>query len=133
VSVRGAIENQLALYAWAFDMDELELMGGCFTEDADVEFSDGPAHGRAAVVANLEARREVFRARQVAPWHLMTNFLIREETATYIDVVCFFTFFTKAADGKPEMSSIGYYADRFVDDGGVWRIARRKIVSGGKI
>jgi hypothetical protein len=133
VSARGAIENVLARYAWAFDMDELGGMGDCFTEDAKVEFGSGLAVGREAVVAGLEERRDVFRARQVAPWHLMTNILIGAETDTHADVKCFFTFFTKAAGAPAELSSIGYYDDRFVNDGGTWRVRLRRVVSGGKI
>jgi hypothetical protein len=131
MSARAAIENSLALYAWAFDMDEMERMGECFTEDAEVRFADGFEQGREDVVANLERRREAFRGRQLIPWHLMTNLLISDESQDHADVTCFFTFFTRSGNDVPQLSSIGYYADHFVRDGAVWRVHRRHVVTGG--
>jgi hypothetical protein len=131
MSARAAIENSLALYAWAFDMDEMERMGECFTEDAEVHFVEGFEQGRDDVVANLKRRREGFRGRHLIPWHLMTNVLITAESDDHAEVTCFYTFFTRSGNDVPQLSSIGYYADHFVRDGDVWRVRRRRIVAGG--
>jgi hypothetical protein len=133
MTARSGIENVLARFAWAFDLDEFEQIGDCFTANAEVEFDDGLAVGRDAVVANLEQRRAVFRGRQVVPWHVITNLLIREAHPTRVDATCFFTFFTRADGAAPQLSSIGYYEDRFVQEDGMWRIQWRAVVPGGKI
>jgi hypothetical protein len=134
VSARDEIEDQHARYAWAFDMDELGEIGDCFVADAEVEFGNGAvAVGRDAIVAALEQRRAAFRERAVAPWHVMSNLLLREARPDRIEATCFYTFFTKPADRAPQPEAIGYYEDRFVAEVGAWRLQRRRIVSGGAI
>ena len=61
MSARDGIANTLSRYAWAYDKDELELIGECFTADAEVEFSTGWTTGRDATVAELRRRRDLYR------------------------------------------------------------------------
>jgi hypothetical protein len=130
LNARDSIENNLSLYAWAFDMDELELMGDCFTEDAEVTFAVGTRLGRAAVVDQLDQLRERFRP-EVVPWHVISNVLITDATEQEATVKSFFTFFTRRGDEAPVVSSIGYYDDVFANEGGTWRVKRRRVASGG--
>jgi hypothetical protein len=133
MSARGAIENALYRYGWAYDMDELGMMGECFAEDAEVEFSTGLKVGREAVVAELERRRSKYRPEGTIPWHVISNVFIRAETEQEATVAAFYTFATKAPGGKPEWQSIGYYDDVFVNDGGVWRVSRRRVTPVGDV
>jgi len=132
MTIRDEIENLYALYAWAFDMDQLELIADMFTDDAKVEFSDGQAEGREEVLADMEKRRATFRGGNLIPWHLMTNLHIVKATEREATVRCFYTFFVKQPSGSIEPNRIGYYQDVFVEEAGVWRIHRRRIVSGGR-
>jgi SnoaL-like protein len=132
MAVRDEIENLYALYAWAFDMDQLELLADMFTDDAKVEFSNGQAEGREEVLADLEKRRAIFRRDSLVPWHLMTNLHIVRATEREATVRCFYTFFVKQPSGSIDPNRIGYYEDVFVEQAGVWRIRRRRIVSGGR-
>jgi hypothetical protein len=132
MTIRDEIENLYALYAWAFDMDQLELLADMFTDDAQVEFSEGRAEGREAVLADLEKRRASMRPDDLVPWHLMTNLLIVKATEREATVRCFYTFFYNRPSGSIEPYKLGYYEDVFVEEAGVWRIRRRRIVSGGK-
>jgi 3-phenylpropionate/cinnamic acid dioxygenase small subunit len=131
MSARGEIENALYRYAWAYDLDELELMGECFAEDAEVEFSTGVKVGREAVVGELERRRSKYRGGGTIPWHVISNVFIREETEQEATVASFYTFATRNPGGLPGFQSVGYYDDVFVNDGGVWRVGRRKVVPVG--
>jgi 3-phenylpropionate/cinnamic acid dioxygenase small subunit len=132
VSVRSDIENVLYRYAWSYDMDELDRMGECFTEDAEVSFGTGLQVGRAAVVQELARRRDKYRPEQQVPWHVISNVLIEDQSERQATVKSFFTFFVKPATGPAAFSSIGYYDDTFVYDGAAWRISRRRVMSAGE-
>lgn len=132
---RGQIENTLALYAWTFDMDELDRIGECFTADAEVTFRTGLRVGRDAVVAELERIREPFRRDALLPWHTMTNVLVTARTDQAAEVTSFGTVFTQPLVGegvRPTPHRLAFYEDRFVLDDGVWRIARRTVASDGR-
>jgi hypothetical protein len=126
---RSQIENTLYRYAWAYDMDELEAMGGCFTAHARVEFRDtGLIVGRDAVVTEMRRRREKYDDGST-PWHVITNVYITDETADQARVRSWFTFFVQAPDGAQRFVNIGWYDDLFVNEDTAWRIQRRRILS----
>jgi hypothetical protein len=127
LTARPHIENTLYRYAWTYDMDELDGIGEVFTEDAEVTFGSGLMVGREQVVGEMRRRREKYRPDNSLPWHVITNVYIRRETPTEADVVSFWTFFIRPQGGKPELQSIGYYDDLFVDDGDAWRVKRRVV------
>jgi hypothetical protein len=132
MSARAQIENNFAHYAWAYDMDQLDSIGDCFTEDAEVVFRSGLKVGRPALLEEFERMRQVFRADDVVPWHVISSVRILDETEAEATVTAFYTFFTKPVDGQFTPSVIGYYDDRFVNAGGTWRVERRRVVSGGR-
>lgn len=128
---RDAIANTLSLYAWAYDRDELDLIGSCFTADAEVEFGTGWKTGREAVVAELGRRRALYRPTGAIPWHVISNVLVHEQHEATARVTSFYTFLVKAPGEAPTPQSIGHYDDLFVVEDGVWRIRRRSVVAAG--
>jgi hypothetical protein len=126
---RSAIENTLYRYAWTYDMDELDGIGECFTEDAEVEFGTGSQVGRSDVVTEMRRRREKYRPTDALPWHAITNVFIRNQTDEQAEVVSFFTFCIKSPGSPPVLTSIGHYDDLFVADGDSWRVKRRRVVT----
>ena len=126
---RSGIENTLYRYAWAYDMNELDLMPGCFTADAEVEFMDvGWKIGRDAVAGELGRRRGKYVDGSI-PWHVITNVYITDATETDATVRSWYTFFVQAPDGPQRFSSIGWYDDLFKLEDGDWRVHRRRILS----
>ena len=128
---RSDIENVLYWYAWAYDMDELNTIGDCFAEDAEVAFGTGVQYGREAVVAELTRRRGLYE-KGTTPWHVISNVMIVEETDLEAVVTSFYTFFVKPAGEPAQFTSIGYYDDRFVNDKGIWRIQWRRVLGAGE-
>jgi hypothetical protein len=58
----------------------------------------GPTSQRSfevATVASLKRLRQGLADKELAPWHVMSNLLIREETSTAIESTCFYTIFLK--------------------------------------
>jgi 3-phenylpropionate/cinnamic acid dioxygenase small subunit len=134
VNVRDEIENTLYRYAWAYDMDQLDEMGKCFTADAHVEFADvGLKVGRSAVVEEMRRRRDLYRPDSAVPWHVISNIFIENQTETEATVKAFFTFFVKGSDGTAKFRSIGYYDDSFGPEDGTWRVRRRRIMRAGEL
>jgi 3-phenylpropionate/cinnamic acid dioxygenase small subunit len=130
MSARAQIENTLYRYAWTMDRDLLDEIAECFTVDARVDF-DGAAVmvGREAITVELRRRRQRYRETDSTPWHVITNTYITEETEATATARSFFMALRTATDGAPTVSAVGYYDDRFVDDGDAWRIKDRRVVS----
>jgi 3-phenylpropionate/cinnamic acid dioxygenase small subunit len=128
-TTRSDIENTLYQYAWTYDMNELDGMGGCFTTDAEVEFRDsGWKIGREAVTAEMRRRREKYSDGRI-PWHVISNVYITDETENQATVRSWYTFFIRELDGTQKFSSIGWYDDVFAREDGLWRIQRRHVRS----
>lgn len=125
---RPEIENTLYRYAWTFGMDQLDEIGQCFTEDAEVEFSTGLEVGRDAVVAELRRRRGL-HAPETMPWNVISNVYIHQESREEAVVTSWWTFFVHAPEQPPALTNIGCYDDVFVNDGGTWRIKHRRVLA----
>lgn len=124
---RSGIENALYRYAWAYDMNELDEIAGCFTADAEVEFMDhGWKRGRDEVAAEMRMRREKYADGSI-PWHVISNVYITEESETSATVRSWYTFFVQAPDGEQRFAGVGWYDDRFALEDGVWRIRWRRV------
>ncbi len=125
---RSGIENTLYRYAWAYDMDELDEIAGCFSTDAEVEFRDsGLKVGRDAVAAEMRRRRQKYTDGTI-PWHVISNVYITDATDTRARVRSWYTFFTQSPDGSQKLTSIGWYDDQFALEDGEWRIRRRRVL-----
>lgn len=124
---RTMIENTLCRYAWAFDMANIDLLEGCFTHAAEVQFQDGFRSGRSAVLAELARRRDAYAAEQT-PWHLITNVYVRPESPTRARVASWFSFGAMQRDKPAALTSFGWYDDIFVLEEDDWRIAHRRVL-----
>jgi hypothetical protein len=130
---RSEIENVLYRYAWAYDMDEVDGMAGCYTADAEVEFMDvGVKVGRGAVVEEMRRRRVLHREKDVVPWHVISNVLIERLGVAEARVISFWTFVPRTPDGSLQIRAIGYYDDVFMLEDGHWRIHRRRVRMAGE-
>jgi hypothetical protein len=130
-SVRSGIENTLALYAWAYDMDELERMDDCFTDDAEVWFGPERCVARSELIAEFDRLRAARRARGMLPLHVMSNLYISECTADHaVARSCFTVLERPTLGGAVAVSSMGYYDDRFRLENGVWRVSHRRVWGG---
>ncbi len=132
MSVRPQLENVLARYAWTFDMDELDQIRDCFSQDAEVVFAAGLRVGREAVVAQLERLRQLYRVEVVIPWHVITNLYIRDETPEEVAATSFWTVFGMPPSGTASLRGTGYYEDVFSREGEAWRIRRRRVLRAGE-
>jgi 3-phenylpropionate/cinnamic acid dioxygenase small subunit len=127
-----AIHNALARYAYAYDMDQLDLLDACFAQDAEVWFSTGRQSGREAVLAELHRRRSGYRPRGATPWHIITNVFARQGEPNEILATSYFSFGVHEPGQAMSISKYGRYDDVFVLEAGQWRIARRRIVPLGQ-
>jgi hypothetical protein len=124
---RSGIENTLNRYAWAYDMDELDLIADCFATDAEVEFMDsGWKVGRDEVAGEMRRRRQKYPEGTV-PWHVITNVWITDETEDRATVRSWWTFFIQDPDGSQRLSGVGWYDDVFALEDGAWRVKRRRV------
>jgi SnoaL-like domain len=125
---RPLMENVLAHFAWAYDLDKLEYLDACFTTECEVEFGDtGLKAGRDAVMVEFRRRREKYRHLNQIPWHVITNVFVRMESSTRASVSSWYGFGTMHP-GKPmALDRFGRYEDLFVLEEEAWRIARRQI------
>lgn len=124
---RAMIENALCRYAWAFDMADIDLLEGCFTLAAEVQFQDGFRSGRAAVLAELARRRDAYAAEQT-PWHLITNIYVRPESTARARVASWYSFGAMQRDKPAALTSFGWYDDLFALEDDDWRIAHRRVL-----
>jgi 3-phenylpropionate/cinnamic acid dioxygenase small subunit len=126
---RAGIANTLSRYAWAYDMDELDQIGECYTADAEVTFRDtGVKVGREAVVLEMRRRRSKYADGSI-PWHVISNIYIPDPTADEPVVVSWWTFFVEAPDGTQTFAGVGWYDDVFALEDAIWRIKRRRVLS----
>jgi hypothetical protein len=128
MSARDSIENTLSQYAWAFDMQELEVMGDCFTVDTQTTFGDtGLKVGREVVAAEMIRRRSLYAADET-PWHVLSNVYIASQQDALATVKTFFTFIVVKPGEPLNVRGVGYYDDVFRDDGDRWRIHERSVM-----
>ena len=130
----GAIEGvrqAFHRYALGFDEDDFELFEDCFTEDAVFSTATvGPIQGRADIRAYFKQRRDGRRSRGEQSRHLITNVALLEEDATSVLAVAYVTAVVAVRGAQPSMH-FGWYRDRLVSDGHVWRIREHYIHADG--
>jgi hypothetical protein len=134
--MRSGIENTHYRYAWAYDMNEMDQIGECFTTDAEVLFHDtGLKVGRQAVAAEMARRRGAYADGSASwadagsiPWHVITNIYITDATDEQATVRAWCTFYVIAPDGTQKWVNVNYYDDVFALEDGDWRVKRRRIM-----
>jgi uncharacterized protein (TIGR02246 family) len=121
---RARIADVTVRYSLAVDSGDIERLATCFTPDAVGGY--WPGHeliGRDAITAFIARAIEGFRSTQ----HLIGTqaFTFDGEeatTSTYVHA----SHVVAGPDGDRVVTVGGRYADRFVSDGGEWRIAERR-------
>jgi hypothetical protein len=126
-SIRVMITNTLNKYAWAYCRQDFDLLGECFTADAEVEFSTGWQKGRAAVLEELARRRALYASGQI-PWHVLSNIFVRDESPVSATVTCWFSFGVMEKESPATLNVFGWYDDKFVLEQSEWRVDRRRVL-----
>jgi hypothetical protein len=136
MSARSGIENTLYRLAWGTDRRDMDSIRESYADDAEWrrELADGTPdlvlEGREAIVAHLQ--RSWDSTPQQNNKHVITNILIDNESKNGADVTSYKTV-VRVVDGKPLVASSGWYRDRFVNDGGTWRVQQRTLLPDGQI
>lgn len=129
---RAEISDVQLRYATGTDSRDWKLFRSCFTDEVEVDFSDGfgqPVVRLAADdwVKGTAPRMESFTATQ----HMITNHVITFDDADHATCVAY----VRASHHKPnstgdsDQTVYGYYTNRFERTPGGWRIARIKLTA----
>lgn len=129
MSHRDEIEDLIARYTHAYDLDRLDDMFGIFTDDAQMtmRIADGdligPFEGPAAIVQMM---KEAHSGQTDRRRHVSSNLAVAltgDDTATAISYLTLLA--VDAAELK--MLSVGTYEDELVRQDGKWLFAKRHI------
>jgi uncharacterized protein (TIGR02246 family) len=115
-----AIQELCARYCHTLDSQDAEGWAQCFTPDGVFEFDGWAIRGRPALAEYAEVHARVMRCR-----HMTLNCLyeVRGERATGRST----TVVTLATEGGYKILGQGGYEDQMVKEGGLWRIAHRRV------
>jgi ketosteroid isomerase-like protein len=129
-SARSEIENTFHRWSLAYDQNDPDTMGDCFTEDAvlTMRIADGdligPFEGRDAVMALM---RDSLASQTDQRRHVMTNIIIHSEDASSAETEAYLTL-VGVENGAIRLISSGRYEDVVAkSDDGQWRLAKRHI------
>lgn len=131
VAARMEIQDVIARYSVHIDAGEFDRLQLLFADDAvfdvtpDPVFMKVPVKGGRAIREALEARYRVV-VKEAQRRHVMTNTIFDELTADRASTRTFLTVLSvpKGAGGI-ELRGTGVYNDKFVRQGGAWRIRER--------
>jgi hypothetical protein len=126
--VRTDIENTLHRYALGFDADDLDLLAGCFTPQAELSSRGSVTSGRDAIREAMVQRRKARADRGEQPRHVTTNVIIEPSGEDAARVQSYFTLTVATASGFA-IAAMGRYEDEFVRVDGSWQIRRRTTYS----
>lgn len=121
-----AVLNVLHQYAWAFDSNDMALLGAVFSEGATTSgvvtgtaLGWGPWTGRDEIVKNLGAIRQ---AQQDQRRHQITTPLFVSLTESVAVVKIYLSLFSIDASKQPRLMTTGEYLARLSISEGQWRI-----------
>lgn len=122
-----AIHELLSRAAYSFDEHDLDMLEGCYAEDATlrVDIADGqtfgPFEGREAIMGlmkvTLDSQSDTRR-------HIICNFIFEDAGESHAVVVSTVVV-TSAEDGEIGLVTSGVYRDRVAKTAQGWRIADR--------
>ncbi|WP_214401027.1 nuclear transport factor 2 family protein [Pseudonocardia lacus] len=129
---RAEISDVQLRYATGTDSHDWELFRSCFTEEVEVDFSDGFGQPVVRVDADdwvraTAPRMESFRATQ----HMITNLVITfddDDRATCVAYVRA-SHHLPNGTGDSDQTVYGYYTNRFERTAHGWRIAAVKLTA----
>ena len=137
VADRSLIRELLDRYGLVHDSGSPEEYADLFTADGEIAVAaGGPAivKGREALMAQARRDHERFGNEPAGKGkttsimrHLISNAQITLTGADSATGTCYVTTVVKKGDIGPTILSISRYTDRYVKQGGDWRIQRREI------
>ena len=124
---RARIIDVLARYSIAVDTRDIERLSTCFSADAVAGYWPGhDLRGRDAITGFIADAIEGFRATQ----HLIGTHTFDFDGSTAVTSTYVHAAHVVSDDAGGRVLVVGgRYADRFVEDGGVWLIAERRFES----
>jgi hypothetical protein len=127
MDARGEIENTLFRWTWYFDMQQIDKIGECFSEDAEYEFDTGDIKvGREAIVEELRRRRA--RYGDSAPRHVNTNVFVAEQSDSEATVKSFvMAIASRGESDRQIIRPMSIWHDEFVNVNGAWLIRKRSV------
>jgi 3-phenylpropionate/cinnamic acid dioxygenase small subunit len=135
--LQSDLERPLQLYAWGYDEGEWDLMAEAFAEDGELVTEQDPlvgdgrdtgTKGREAIIERFKQTRQTFLDRGEIPRHVTTNVLVERVEGDEAWVRCYYIMSVQRRDALHTLGISRYY-DHLVNDGGVWRIKRRRNVA----
>lgn len=129
---RAEISDVQLRYATGTDSRDWELFRSCFTEEVEVDFSEGFGQPVVRVsaddwVKSTAPRMESFKATQ----HMITNLVITfdgDDRATCVAYVRA-SHHLPNSTGDSDQTVYGYYTNRFERTSSGWRISRVKLTA----
>ncbi|HET6289525.1 MAG TPA: nuclear transport factor 2 family protein [Amycolatopsis sp.] len=129
---RAEISEVQLRYATGTDFRDWELFRSCFTEEVEVDFSDGFGQPVARMnaddwVRSTAPRMESFQATQ----HMITNLVVTFDGADRATCVAYVraAHHLPNSTGDSDQTVFGYYTNRFERSSVGWRIARVKLTT----
>ena len=128
----AAIQDVQLQYASGTDGRDWDLFRRCFTDEVEVDFSEG--FGQPAVTVSADElvqgtapRMESFKATQ----HMMTNLRVEFEDDDHATCVAYVRarHHLPNSTGGSDQTVYGYYTNKFVRTPDGWRIARLKLTT----
>ncbi|HMH58354.1 MAG TPA: nuclear transport factor 2 family protein [Galbitalea sp.] len=121
--------NAVGRWAWAYDESDLEMFADSVTADARVTIETG--NGPVEVLRGRDTIRSFFGDRLLArpaglPRRHVTTLVTIDEGEREATVLSYLTLYT-FVDRAPQLVTTGWYRDRIVDEGDMWRIADRHV------
>lgn len=126
---RDEIENLMARYTHAYDLDRLGEMKSCFTDDAVMTMRIaggdlvGPFEGSEAIVEMMSAAHE---GQDDLRRHVVSNVVLDDVTDASARAVSYLTLL-QIADGEVRLLTTGRYEDELVRQDGEWLFSKRHI------
>jgi 3-phenylpropionate/cinnamic acid dioxygenase small subunit len=129
---RADISDVQLRYATGTDSHNWELFRSCFTDEVEVDFSDGFGQPVVRVKADdwvkgTAPRMESFKATQ----HMITNHVITFDDDDHATCVAYVraSHHNPNSTGDSDQTVYGYYTNRFERTSSGWRIARVKLTA----
>ena len=123
---REAIRDLMARYHLAGDRGRLAEILDCFTANGVLEIDgETPLVGRDAIHARLARAIDERQPSSVRPLvrHHLTTCRIEVTSPREASAIAYFLVVTEIG-----LDHAGRYVDRFACDGGIWRLAQRRVV-----
>ncbi|MBT9384315.1 nuclear transport factor 2 family protein [Pseudooceanicola sp. CBS1P-1] len=124
---RALMTEAVARYAWGYDMNDFDMLGSVFTEDATsggvvtgTDIKWGPMQGRDQIVSILKSIRD---AQTDQRRHNTMNVIVRAQDDSSASLVCNVAL-SSSEGGQTKLLTAGYYEVDLTKQGDAWLITR---------